>query len=64
MVEKDMENKKIVTEAFQANHEATNDAQLKWTKPHLSPLGVADGTNTKFASEFEDDPVQGAGPAS
>jgi hypothetical protein len=44
-----MENKILVTEAAQTNHETTKDARLKWTRPHLSPLGVADETNGKGA---------------
>jgi hypothetical protein len=29
----------------QTGREETNDARLKWAKPHLNTLGVADGTN-------------------
>jgi hypothetical protein len=47
--EKAMESKAIKTEETQKNHEDANDARLKWTQPHLSPLGVADGTSAAKA---------------
>jgi hypothetical protein len=39
-----MENKTLAIEAVQTNSETKNEPRLKWTKPQLSPLGVADGT--------------------
>jgi hypothetical protein len=49
-----MENKTQAINAKQTNHSAISDAQLKWVRPQLSPLDVADGTNGKvlpFANE-------------
>lgn len=46
------------------NHEATNETRLEWTKPHVSPLGVADGTNGKtFSTSPENDLVINSGPS-
>jgi hypothetical protein len=39
-----VENIKRMTPAVQPNQEEMKDVRLKWERPRLSPLGVADGT--------------------
>jgi hypothetical protein len=42
-----MEHKTHAIAVVQPNSEAINETRVKWTKPQLSPLGVADGTSGK-----------------
>jgi hypothetical protein len=52
--EEAMDNKKQTIEAAQKRRKVTKETQLKWSRPRLSPLGVADGTGAgKNASTTE-----------
>ena len=40
-----MENKEITAKGAQTNRESANGAKMNWTRPRLSRIDVAGGTN-------------------